>query len=58
MIASALLISGLYLLYMQFAVSNIVMGKLVLAGAALAVIGGAWLWADFISPNSRSKEPE
>jgi hypothetical protein len=53
--ASALLIGGLYLLYMELVVASVVVGKLLLVGSFVAFLGAAWLWADFISPLLRGK---
>jgi hypothetical protein len=57
-VASALLMGGLYLLYIELMVAAIVMGKLVIAGAFVAFLGAAWLWADFIAPLLRGRETE
>lgn len=55
-IASALLSTGLYLLYLQLVVSGNAMGKVTLVGFTMALLGGYLLWADFIAPREEGKE--
>lgn len=50
-IASALLVGGLYLLYIELFAAQVIVGRITLAGAFLTFLGGAWLWADYINPN-------
>jgi hypothetical protein len=46
-IESAMFVGGLCLLYLQFFVSRIIFGKVVLAGGFLAVVGALLLCEDF-----------
>jgi hypothetical protein len=49
-LTSALLVSGLYLQFLEVVVARIIMGKLLVAGGFLATLGAGWLWSDFIAP--------
>jgi hypothetical protein len=48
--------AGVYLLYLEIFVATRVMGRLTAMGGFLMVIGGAWLWSDFIVPLWQGRE--
>jgi len=48
--AGGMLGSGLWLLYFEFALAAVRSGLVIASAVALALVGGAWLWADYIAP--------
>ena len=44
--AGGMLGSGLWLLYFEFALAAVRSGLVIASAVALALVGGAWLWAD------------
>lgn len=55
LVSCALLIGGLWLLYMQLFVSPVIKGWLLMSAGFMAAIGAAWLVGDFILPIFRRK---
>ncbi len=55
-LATCLLVAGLYILYLEFFITNVIVGRMLIMGSVFTFIGAAWLWADFISPLLRGKE--
>ena len=54
-LASALLVAGLYLLYMEAFVARLISARAIGISATLTLVGGAWLWADFVRPMLRGE---
>jgi hypothetical protein len=50
LLATVMVVSGIWLLYEQFTASTIIYGKFLLGGAALVLIGLVLLWEDLIAP--------
>jgi hypothetical protein len=40
---------GLYLIYLELFEARVVSRKMMVVGVFLALLGGAWLWADYIA---------
>lgn len=55
LVSCALLIGGLWLLYMQLFVFPVIKGWFLMAAGFMATIGGVWLYGDFILPIFRRK---
>lgn len=55
-IASVLLGSGLWLLYLQLFESRVIKGWFLMAAGLLIFTGGAWLIEDFIRPIFRRRK--
>jgi hypothetical protein len=52
-LSCALLIAGVWVLYEQIFVSDIIWGRVLMAGGFLIAVGGGWLFGDFILPMLR-----
>lgn len=55
LVSCALLIGGLWLLYMQLFISPVIKGWFLMGAGFLIVVGGAWLFGDFVLPIFRKK---
>ena len=53
--ATALLVAGIALLCLEAFVAARAMPRPVEIGVVLAVVGGTWLWRDFLHPWSQSR---
>ncbi len=52
--AVGLLCAGLFVLYLEVFQARIVWGRMLIMGSFLIVVGGAWLWSDFLAPLFKS----
>ena len=52
-LAMAILIAGLFLIYWEAFEVRTVRGLVVMAGLFLTCLGGAWLWEDFLAPSGQ-----
>jgi hypothetical protein len=52
-LASALLVAGVYLLYQELFVASTITTHLVAFGGLLTAGGVAWFWTDLIAPASK-----
>lgn len=54
-LSAAMLGGGLYLIYLELFEARVVSRKMMVVGVFLALLGGAWLWADCIAPQFGKK---
>ena len=54
-VACALLLAGLWLLYYQIFISDVIKGLLLMVSGVLVAAGGGWLLSDYILPLFRQQ---
>ena len=55
-VASALLIGGVYLVLFEYFEAAVIRGAILLAAGMMIAAGGAWLVEDFVRPIWRKRE--
>ena len=49
-LSSAMLLGGLYLVFIELMFAHVIYRRFVIGGAVLAVMGAYLIWVDFVAP--------